>query len=114
MTPIPSCDAMTVKFPREDTKREPVPWPRCWRIHPIDVARFAAEGKHCNTRKCREPIAMATWRWWRSTAAGRVLLAEHMTCVDHGRAFAERHGIDIDPEPDRPSHHSRAAAGEDQ
>ena len=109
MNTMPGGDAMTVRFPRGDEaellKRERVPWPACWRIHPDDVARFAAEGKHCETRRCREPAAMVTWRYWRSTAARRVLLAEHLTCVGHGRAFAERHGIDIDPAPDRPSRH---------
>ena len=78
---------------------EPVPWPVCWRIHPDDAARFAAEGKHCDRRGCRELIAMVTWRYWRSAAVGRVLLAEHLVCVQHGREFAGRHGIDIEPAP---------------
>ena len=77
----------------------PVPWPVCWRLHPDDVTRLAAEGQHCETRRCRNPIAIVTWRYWRSTAAGRVLLAEHAVCVQHGRAFAERHGIEIEPPP---------------
>jgi hypothetical protein len=96
MNTAPSSDAMTVRFPREVPEREPVPWPVCW---------LAAEGRHCETRRCRGPIAMATWRYWRSAAAGRVLVAEHEVCVQHGRAFAERHGIDIEPAPDRPSLH---------
>jgi hypothetical protein len=99
----PDGDAMTVRFPREAPKRGPVPWPVCWRIHAADAARFTEEGKHCDARRCREPIAMATWRYWQSTAAGRVLLAEHVVCVQHGRAFAERHGIEIEPPPAEPS-----------
>lgn len=103
MTTSPGGDAMTIRFPRDDEaallKREKVPWPVCWRIRPDDAARLAAEKKHCETRKCREPVAMVTWRYWRSTADMRVLLAEHLVCVQHGRAFAERHQIDLEPEP---------------
>jgi hypothetical protein len=103
MTTSPGGDAMSVRFPRDDDadrlKREPVPWPRCWRIHPDDAAQLAAEGKHCETRKCHEPVAMTTWRWWRSTEVGKTLLSEHLVCVQHGRAFAERHQIDLEPAP---------------
>ena len=103
MNTEPGGDAMTGEFDRdaalERLKQAGVPWPVCWRIHPADVAEFAAKGKHCETRRCREPIAMATWRYWKSTWAARVLLAEHLVCVQHGRAFAERHGIDIEPAP---------------
>jgi hypothetical protein len=81
----------------------PLPCPVCWRIHPDDAARFAAEGKHCETRRCRNPIAMVTWRYWRSAAAGRVLVVEHLVCVQHGREFADRHGIEIEPHPPEPS-----------
>jgi hypothetical protein len=104
MTTSPGGDAMTVRFPRDDDadrlKRETVPWPVCFRVSAADAARFVAPGHHCETRKCREPIAMVTWRWWRSTEAGRVLLSERGMCVQHGRAFAERHGIEIEPAPD--------------
>jgi hypothetical protein len=107
VTTSPSGDAMTAKFRQDDElarlKQENVPWPRCWRIHPDDATRFAAAGWHCETRKCWEPVAMTTWRWWRSAEAGRVLLTEHLVCVQHGREFAERHGIDLEPAPDRPS-----------
>jgi hypothetical protein len=43
-----------------------------WRVHPADAAQFAAEGQHCQVRRCRNPVAVVSWRWWRSTAAGRV------------------------------------------
>jgi hypothetical protein len=103
MTTEPGGDAMAVRFPRGDEagrlKRAEVPWPVCWRIHPDDAARFAADRKHCETRRCRNPIAMVTWRYWRSKEARRVLVAEHFVCVQHGREFAERHGIDVEPEP---------------
>jgi hypothetical protein len=42
---------------------------------------------------------MVTWRYWRSRTVGRVLVAEHLVCVLHGREFADRHGIDLEPEP---------------
>ena len=94
---------MAVKFDRdaalERLKQAKVPWPICWRINPADVAELAAKGRHCETRRCRGPITMATWRYWRSTVAARVLLSEHLVCTDHGRAFAERHGIEIEPAP---------------
>jgi hypothetical protein len=103
----PGGDAMTVRFPRGDDaerlRTEQVPWPVCWRIHEADAARFAASGKHCETRRCRKPVAMVTWRWWRSAEAGQVLLSEHLVCAGHGRDFAERHGIDIESAPSRPS-----------
>ena len=112
MNTAPGGDAVAVRFPREVPKREPVPRPVCWRIHAGDAARFTEEGKHCDARQRREPIAMATWRYRRSTAAGRVLLAEHMVCVQHGRAFAERHGIEIEPPPDEPSRRRSTPGGE--
>ena len=75
----------------------PVSRPQAWRIRPSEAARFAAEGKRCETRKCREPVAIVTWRWWRSAAAGRVLVSEHQVCEQHGTEFAARHHIGVDP-----------------
>jgi hypothetical protein len=107
MSTAPSGDAMTVRFHRDAEaaalKRQKVPRPVAWRIHRDDVAQFTAEGKHCQARignrLCRDPIAIVTWRRWRSAAAGRVLLTERFVCVRHGREFAERHGIEIEPSP---------------
>jgi hypothetical protein len=75
----------------------PVSRPQAWRIRPSEAARFAADGKHCETRTCREPVAIVTWRWWRSAAAGRVLVSEHQVCEQHGTKFAARHHIGVDP-----------------
>ena len=75
----------------------PVSPPQAWRIRPSEAARFTADGKHCETRKCREPVAVVTWRWWRSAAAGRVLVSEHQVCERHGAEFAARHRIGVDP-----------------
>jgi hypothetical protein len=73
--------------------------PVAWRIHPDDAARFAQSAEHCETRRCREPIAIATWRYWRSAPVGRVLVAEHFVCEEHGREFAARHRIGIESAP---------------
>ena len=77
--------------------------PVAWRIHPDDAARFAAEGKHCQgrrgTRRCKDPIAIVAWRWYRSAEAGRVIVVERFFCEEHGRQFADRHGIGIEPSP---------------
>jgi hypothetical protein len=77
--------------------------PLAWRIHPGDAAGFAAQGKGCETRRCRNPIAVVTWRWFRSAAAGRVLVAEHFVCDQHGQEFAARHHVEIEPSPPEPS-----------
>jgi hypothetical protein len=75
----------------------PVSRPQAWRIREAEAARFAAEGAHCETRRCHEPVAIVTWRWWRSTTAGRVLVSEHQVCERHGTGFATRHHIGVDP-----------------
>jgi hypothetical protein len=61
------------------------------------VARFAAEGKRCEHRRCRNPQTVNTWRYWRSAELGRVMLAEHQVCDEHGEEFASRHHITIGP-----------------
>jgi hypothetical protein len=81
----------------------PVPGPLAWRVHSADAAQFAAEGQHCQVRRCRNPVAVVTWRYFRSTAAGRVLVAEHFVCVEHGQEFADRHHVEIEPSPAVPS-----------
>jgi hypothetical protein len=75
----------------------PVNRPQAWRIRPAEITRLAADGKHCETRRCDKPAVIVTWRWWRSAAAGRFLVAEHMVCEQHGAEFAERHHIGVDP-----------------
>jgi hypothetical protein len=84
---------------RSDVVRRPI----AWRIPPEDAARFAAEGKHCQgrrgTRRCKDPIAIVTWRWYRSAEAARVIVAERFVCDQHGREFAGRYHIEIEPSP---------------
>ena len=78
------------------------PLPRPWARHlaPDEIAAFTASGEYCGTRKCRQPAAVVTWRWFRSTAAGRVLVAERFVCTGHGGAFARRHHVEIGPAPE--------------
>lgn len=80
---------------------EPVKRPYAFYLHPAEAARLAAERKHCETRRCRRPITVCTWRWWRSAEAGRVLVSEHLACDEHGTGFAQRHHIEIDPPSER-------------
>jgi hypothetical protein len=70
-----------------------------WRVHPDDAARFAERGEHCDARRCREAAVIVTWRYFRSAAAGRVLVAEHFVCVRHSEEFAGRHQIEVEPAP---------------
>ena len=100
-TTSPGGDAMTSQYGRaaalEQLKREKVPRPIAWTLHPADAAELAAKGEHCQARRCRNPVAVVTWRRWRSTEVARVLLAEHFVCTEHGQQFAERHHIQVEP-----------------
>ena len=87
----------------------PVSRPQAWRIRPSEAARFAADGKRCETRRCREPVAIVTWRWWRPAAAGRVLVSEHQVCERHGTGFAARHHIGVDPAAEVEARHLSGA-----
>jgi len=100
VTTEPGGDAMTMRYRTEIPKLEDVRGPIAWRLHADDAARFAADRKHCETRRCRNPISAVTWRWWRSAEAGRVLLTEHMVCDQHAREFASRRHIEIEPPPE--------------
>jgi hypothetical protein len=94
-----------------DVVRKPI----AWRIHDMDVAWFAAQGKHCEgrrgTRRCKDAITIVRWRWYRSAEAGRVLVAERLLCDEHGQQFADRHRIEIEPPPAEP-HHPGAREGQ--
>ncbi len=107
MNTAPSGDAMTVRYHRDTEtallKHEDVRRPIAWTIHPDDVVRFAAEGQRCQARRCHNPVTVTTWRWWRSTEAGRVLVAERFVCDQHGQQFAARYHIEIESSPAVPS-----------
>jgi hypothetical protein len=95
---------MTVRNHRDTEtallKRENVRRPIAWTIHPDDVA---AEGQHCQARRCHNPVTVVTWRYFRSAAAGRVLVAEHFVCDQHGQEFAQRYHVTIEAAPSRRS-----------
>lgn len=55
-------------------------------------ARFGTN-EHCETRRCRQPVAITTGRWF--TRKGRRMVAEHFVCLSHGQEFAARHGIEV-------------------
>jgi hypothetical protein len=103
----PSGDAMSVRYHRDADaaalKRQKLRRPIAWTMHPADAAECAAKGEHCHTRKCHDPAVIVTWRYWRSAEVGRVLVAEHVVCVDHGQEFADRHHIEVEPAPAEPS-----------
>jgi hypothetical protein len=111
MNTSPGGDAMTVGFQRDTElallKQQKVPRPIAWTLHPADAAEIADKGEHCQVRRCRNAVAVVTWRWWRSAEVARILLAEHFTCLEHGQQFAQRHHIQIEPPSERP----RARAG---
>lgn len=98
---------------RRAVGKQPVPRPVAWRVHSDDAARFAAEGQHCQARRCRNPVSVVTWRYWQSAVAGRVLLAEHFVCSAHGQEFATRHHLQIELPPAEPSRRGTAGAGGD-
>jgi len=114
MSTVPGGDAMTVRYHRNGEAEVPEhqarPRPVAWSIHPADAAEFAADGLHCETRRCRNPQAVVTWRWWRSAEVGEVLLTEHLVCLEHGQQFAARHHAEVEPPPPRPcsSRHGRS------
>ena len=90
----------------DDWRAAPLPRPVARLLHPDEVARCAAEGRHCEHRRCRNPQTVNTWRFRRSTEAGRVLLTEHQVCDEHGQEFATRHHLEIEPTPAGPASHS--------
>jgi hypothetical protein len=67
------------------------------RVHPLEAAQFARKGAHCDTRSCREPAAV--YAWYLRRAGGRVIGHERFLCAAHGKTFAARHHLDIEPAP---------------
>jgi hypothetical protein len=84
------------------TPDEPLPRPLARHV-PADFAvRWTELGHgHCEAPKCREPIAIETWRRYRWH--GQVRSTEHFFCTGHGEAFALRYGIEIGPWPSGPA-----------
>jgi hypothetical protein len=80
----------------------PRPWAR-W-LHRDELAALEATVRHCEIRKCGNPVAVITWRWWRSSElGGKVLVTEHFVCSEHG---TDRHAPS---HPGRPRGRGRGA-----
>ena len=87
---------MTTRLQRDTEAGAPAPRPWARQLHSDELAALGAA--HCETRRCRNPVAVTTWRYWRSSElGGQVLLAEHFVCREHGADFAARHSIPVDP-----------------
>jgi hypothetical protein len=71
--------------------------PSARHLHQLEAGKFARQGEHCDTRGCREPIAIYAWYYRRT--AGQVLGYERFLCTAHGEAFATRHRLAIEPAP---------------
>jgi hypothetical protein len=67
------------------------------RLHQLETAAFTRQGEHCDTRGCREPVAIYAWYYRRS--GGQVLGYERALCTAHGEAVAARHHLPVDPAP---------------
>jgi hypothetical protein len=64
---------------------------------------MAALGYHCDTRRCREPIAV--FALYRRRFEGRLTDYERFMCTAHGDAWAARHRLAIeDPPPGSERH----------
>jgi hypothetical protein len=66
-------------------------------IHELEAEQFARAGEHCDTRGCREPIAI--FAWYHRRTGGQVLGYERFLCTAHGEAFAARHHLTVEPAP---------------
>lgn len=87
--------------PRMEHDSDVVRGPLAWRIRPGEGPAVVGRGSHCEgrrgTRRCKDPVAVVTWRWYRSTEVGRVLVSERFLCDEHAAEFAARHKIEIEP-----------------
>jgi hypothetical protein len=75
-----------------------LPPPLAHYLFPGDVEVFAERGEHCDERGCREAVTIHTLRRYRQE--GQVFVAEHFYCDEHGQAFAERYGTEVEDAPD--------------
>lgn len=67
--------------------------PQARRLLAEDIALFTRRGQHCDARRCRQPVAIVTWTWYRWR--GRRRISERLVCEAHGQAFARRHNLEI-------------------
>lgn len=82
------------------------------RLHPLEAAKFARQGRHCAVRGCREPVTVYGWYWRRERGLPRPIAYERELCTNHGEAFAARHHLVLEPAPrleDIPREHIESA-----
>ena len=82
-------------------KNAPLPPPTARYVPRCDLKKLAHVGQHhCSVRKCRQPIAIVTRRWFRRDGIARA--SERFRCAQHGAEQAARWGITIAPAPKGP------------
>jgi hypothetical protein len=68
-------------------------------LHPAEAAQFARQGRHCDVRRCREPIVIYGFYYRRDRSLGMPLGHGRELCAEHGEAFAARHHLVLKPAP---------------
>ena len=74
-------------------------------LHPAETAELVQDGRHCDIRRCGEPITV--YGWYRRREGDLRLGHERYLCTGHGADFARRHHLQIEAAPadaDVPSH----------
>lgn len=66
---------------------------RARRLTAEEAAILTGRGEHCDTRRCRQPVAIVTWTFY--TWRGHRRVSERFVCEDHGNHFARRHRLEI-------------------
>jgi hypothetical protein len=79
------------------TPDEPPSRPRARYLAPSEIVTI---GGRCRAGKCRQPVAVVTWRRYRWR--GQVRVVERFVCIEHGGAFARRYSVEIQSAPDAP------------
>lgn len=57
-------------------------------------------GWHSGPRRCVQPAAVVTYRYFAARGTGLLLLAERFVCTEHGEAFARRYGVEVETVPE--------------
>lgn len=69
--------------------------PEARRLTADEAAVLTRRGEHCDARRCRQPVAIVTWRW--ITRRGQQRVYERIVCEAHGQKFARRHNLAVIP-----------------
>jgi hypothetical protein len=68
-------------------------------LHPLEAAKFARQGRHCDVRRCSEPVVIYGWYYHRDRDLHRLIGHGRELCTSHGEAFAGRHHLVLEPAP---------------